>query len=752
MGGFYTFVRSRFFNVFNLVDWINRCIYQILEFYGIFIFIFLVLCLVLFIVPTYEVDGSLLIKGGLFIKSLNAEEFFNKDDECFSNKMEKLKDLYYLQEYGPCDKIRSSISKDCRFELNIFGLSFHFIEDFYKIVIRDFDYLELICIVEGFLTNFLSVNKRGYISERFLDDVFTTHIMTHLESLGYESKVLGNNEMSYTYWHNLIFLNLYYLLTEKILSFDKVKVSVNVNGFLYELNVFEMDELFCKLEVLQSDVYSRLDQYLKGQILKRGITIIQNTYAGFDCEYETSNEFKLSNKLVSVQTALQRRTIIKIPLYHTFDLAYVNPLSSEISDVYNNKKGGESVYTFKSIEGNVHDDDDGNKKIALNEMFIINESLKYCVDKIRMLVFGDLFLFNTSLITQMRVMSENYDGFLCYDDRKRDQFVFSMPLTPLDCKIVYPDDGCFTIIDLLGLLRSSTPSIDSMFFKLNSLICVKPFDGGFECSEGDYYNNNSLESGAFTNNSSLDKNRGGEILKSSLTARNVVNDNVNVNVCSSGSTLDCNDDLGEKCYIGSSLTDNFVIFVKLLLNFGITLDSEKLFKWYQKTQFKPRLRTSVFYKDVKLSLSVVNNTYIVGHYNAADLPMLSDFDEKLKNKLSIVNKSFVSLGRALKIDNTNVYFRDTILLAPTGNASLKALGKLYEGVGDFSKREITKEDINNMSGFLKRDPVAFKEYAIQDAIITLKHALSMEQFNMSVKQLGVPLTLSSIGRNYVFKE
>lgn len=28
----------------------------------------------------------------------------------------------------------------------------------------------------------------------------------------------------------------------------------------------------------------------------------------------------------------------------------------------------------------------------------------------------------------------------------------------------------------------------------------------------------------------------------------------------------------------------------------------------------------------------------------------------------------------------------------------------------------------------------------------------MEQFNLSIKQLGVPLTLSSIGRNYVFEE
>ena len=32
-----------------------------------------------------------------------------------------------------------------------------------------------------------------------------------------------------------------------------------------------------------------------------------------------------------------------------------------------------------------------------------------------------------------------------------------------------------------------------------------------------------------------------------------------------------------------------------------------------------------------------------------------------------------------------------------------------------------------MSKFLKRDKKAFEEYAIQDAIITLKHAIAMEK-------------------------
>jgi len=57
-----------------------------------------------------------------------------------------------------------------------------------------------------------------------------------------------------------------------------------------------------------------------------------------------------------------------------------------------------------------------------------------------------------------------------------------------------------------------------------------------------------------------------------------------------------------------------------------------------------------------------------------------------------------------------------------------------------------------MSKFLEIDRTGFEEYAILDAIIALKHALSMEQFNFGIKQLGGAVTLSSMGRNYVLHE
>jgi hypothetical protein len=130
--------------------------------------------------------------------------------------------------------------------------------------------------------------------------------------------------------------------------------------------------------------------------------------------------------------------------------------------------------------------------------------------------------------------------------------------------------------------------------------------------------------------------------------------------------------------------------------------------------------------------------------------MLSDFEE-FKKLLSVVNKSFVTIGKPLKLHNTSIYFRDTQLLAPAGKSSLEQLGELYISEGDFTKRSVSNEDKSQMSAFLKRDKTAFEEYSIQDVKITLKHATEMERFNMSIQQLGVPLTLSSIGKNYVFE-
>ena len=82
--------------------------------------------------------------------------------------------------------------------------------------------------------------------------------------------------------------------------------------------------------------------------------------------------------------------------------------------------------------------------------------------------------------------------------------------------------------------------------------------------------------------------------------------------------------------------------------------------------------------------------------------------------------------------------------------------KSLAGVGNIYGDEFKKIDIGsyrgNMSLLLKDNKELFEKYAIQDSLITLKHACTMEEFNMSVGKLGVPLTISGIGKSYVIKE
>lgn len=175
------------------------------------------------------------------------------------------------------------------------------------------------------------------------------------------------------------------------------------------------------------------------------------------------------------------------------------------------------------------------------------------------------------------------------------------------------------------------------------------------------------------------------------------------------------------------------------------------------------LRTSVFnssnkslsritYRkdNIRLSITTRRTTYICMHESSADLSILKDFDN-FKSNLSIIGRSFVTIGKPLTIENakSKIHIRDTILIAPAGAKSLAGIGNIYGP-------EYKKIDLDSYRGrmfdLLKDDPKKFEEYSIQDAIITLKHSNSMEDFYYKVDKIGVPLTLSTIGKCYVVKE
>lgn len=132
------------------------------------------------------------------------------------------------------------------------------------------------------------------------------------------------------------------------------------------------------------------------------------------------------------------------------------------------------------------------------------------------------------------------------------------------------------------------------------------------------------------------------------------------------------------------------------------------------------------YTGKRLSVTTVRNLYLVAHLTRADISLMNDFED-FKDKLSIVGKEFVTMGKGFEYDGCNVFLRDTMLLAPGSQKSLKAIGNLYGS--NFNKKELTQHEITNMDELLSKNKTKFLEYSKMDAVIPLIHALSMEMYN-----------------------
>lgn len=155
---------------------------------------------------------------------------------------------------------------------------------------------------------------------------------------------------------------------------------------------------------------------------------------------------------------------------------------------------------------------------------------------------------------------------------------------------------------------------------------------------------------------------------------------------------------------------------------------------------------------------------IIGHFLRADLPNFADFWAR-KTLMDGFGRTFTGKTRqsidwdasdepqssksfALIMGGTNdrqivkVRYADTMLLTP-GRGSLDSAASLIGEAKVDLPPGFTKD---RMDLFLKADPVAFANYALHDARLTLKYYLHMEQF--ARKELGLsklPLTLAGMG-------
>lgn len=153
---------------------------------------------------------------------------------------------------------------------------------------------------------------------------------------------------AYKWLFNLLILNLYYIS----LSFS--------DGSDNDLEV--------DFKVLADQLYSKLDSSIRKKLQKRGISVIQNVYTGFDTEYV--NKDKKFNNLLSVQLAVNTDILLKVPFRNGYEIHQVNPKTNE-EYAYDYDLNDYAIFDYNKVNNSI---DYLIKKIRVLRCFEYDES------------------------------------------------------------------------------------------------------------------------------------------------------------------------------------------------------------------------------------------------------------------------------------------------------------------------------------------------------------------------------------------
>jgi hypothetical protein len=436
--------------------------------------------------------------------------------------------------------------------------------------------------------------------------------------------------------------------------------------------MIEDRDIYSDKEHLESFIHSKLDPVISLSLQNRGLTLIQNIYTGFDTEYK--QEGYSTNKLVSVQLAVNTKTLLKLPRYNDFKLSTVNSLNNDMYELSNNVDMDKPL-----IEGVITD---YIKLIKLN---------KYPYVKSKKLIdsrtpIPTQYELEESLLKLSEGLKSRGVKFIESDK----DILFSFPRTVI--KEYFKRVDTFTFKELVKI---SDTMADPYF--------VEELDR--------IYN-----------------------LLKVLSQESQESKTVNLTDFDSDSEFK---KVGEFDFKKAHELDR-----ELMDDVFYTPDSDVL----NNNKRYTRTRNQSFTQGL-VSVTKIRHNYVIGHLTNADLSILSDFNE-FKDSLDLVNNSFITLKKPILMNSTNVHVRDSMLLAPAGK-SLSNLGSLYK---DLDKIKIDSLWYKNMDEFYEKEPEAFKEYAMRDALISLIHASSMEDLNFDLGKAVIPITLSSLSMSFIRKK
>jgi len=109
----------------------------------------------------------------------------------------------------------------------------------------------------------------------------------------------------------------------------------------------EERELLEEYKVMSREITSRLEPSIRQKIQRGGITVIKNTYTGYDSEYK--NIDLKYNKLLSVQLAVNAKILLKLPLTKSYELTSLETLTGKMYPINIHKKTKEKINIEKIL-------------------------------------------------------------------------------------------------------------------------------------------------------------------------------------------------------------------------------------------------------------------------------------------------------------------------------------------------------------------------------------------------------------------
>jgi hypothetical protein len=149
-----------------------------------------------------------------------------------------------------------------------------------------------------------------------------------------------------------------------------------------------------------------------------------------------------------------------------------------------------------------------------------------------------------------------------------------------------------------------------------------------------------------------------------------------------------------------------------------------------------------------LKINLNKKIFLYSHYNAADLSMLENWKKIKLNNIDILKKSFTSLVKPIKLLGESIFIKDTLLLASAVAGTLKQVG-LAHGL---KKLDLEEKYKSNMEILFNKDIELFKEYAMRDSLITIIHALFINDFAFRLGSNTNPSTLGSLANKYILSK